>query len=173
MKEKQRKYRRKYKEKQNQNRDLNTQFETPTNGDLYNYSNRMQKSRALKTFRDALPRTPMCRLKLLQNYLKTKSPTTAKIIDTMKENEVNIKSRVFQNIKETINQTNRKRTRENLNCRQKLFAAMYGDNVRKHKGVTHLTNKLGIKRQTFKKAMDIRKVTTESNAFIPQEPKRR
>ena len=123
----------KKKEKQKQNSDPDTQFETPTNGDIYNYSNRMQKSKALKQFKDSLPRTPIRRLTLLQNYLKTKPPTAAKIIDKVKENETNIKSSMFQNTKETINQTNRKRTRENLNCCRILLAAMYGENVRKHK----------------------------------------
>ena len=117
------------------------------------FRNRMQRSRAIKALKHSLPATPRRRASVLSSYFKRNSPTVEKLQRTgviysrQERSRKNVETSVLSDLKTALHKTKKKRSTENLQSRNIIFAAITGESVKKSKCKRQLANCLGVHRR--------------------------
>ncbi|CAG2193213.1 unnamed protein product [Mytilus edulis] len=122
--------------------------------DVTNFTNRMQKSRAMKKLKRALPQTPRKKAELLINLLTGKkskqSPTMAKLRqmnivkspDEIENDE--IAKHVLVDVKKVLTHTKAQRSKDSLVTKHIILAAVSGESVTENRCKKKLASKLEV-----------------------------
>lgn len=134
------------------------------------FSNRMEKTRAVRRIKNALPETPTKRVRAVHAYISSKSPTCLEVnsqmgINLSEKDNCKIADTLIENMNTFITSTKRKRTQEARQSMNVLTASLSDDNLKKKK--TCLAKRLGITPRRLRGGKRIRHavLTGEKSCF--------
>lgn len=133
------------------------QNKTKQSSVTYQFTHRMQKSRAVKKMKMSLPDTPRRRVSTLAAYLSTKKTTQSPTVNTLEEMRIirspedieddNVSNCVIRDLSKALNKTRYQRSTDSGLSRNIILAAVSGENIHKQKGKKNLAEKLGVSRK--------------------------
>ena len=125
--------------------------------DIKSFNNRMEKSRAIKKLKTALPKSPMTRAAVLSSYIDEKrEPFSPAVRSVRKLSFGNIANAALSDIKTVIQNVKSQRNDDARSTMNVLTASLNGENVQKKRGVKKLAGILGVKPRTLTGGRKIR-----------------
>lgn len=142
---------------------------TPSNGNETRikssnvFKNRMEKTRAIKRLKDSLPKSPNKRSAVLSTYLSKRSPDSPTVL-VLKSTFSPLETTVIDNIKEVIQSTKMKRSKNALSVMHAVTASVSGESIGTSRCKMKLAKVLGVPARRLSGGKRIRTKILKSEA---------
>ncbi|CAG2242237.1 unnamed protein product [Mytilus edulis] len=138
------------------------------------FKNRMEKARALRKFKEGLPKSPSKRCAVISTYLARRSPRSPTIAN-LKHSVSPVEMAVVADIQEIIKSTKLKRSKNARSVMNSVTASISGENLANSRGKIKLSKNLGLPARRVAGGQRIRSriLKSESSAWALTQQKTR
>ncbi|XP_071127393.1 uncharacterized protein [Mytilus edulis] len=138
------------------------------------FKNRMEKARALRKFKEGLPKSPSKRCAVISTYLARRSPRSPTIAN-LKHSVSPVEMAVVADIQEIIKSTKLKRSKNARSVMNSVTASISGENLANSRGKIKLRKNLGLPARRVAGGQRIRSriLKSESSAWALTQQKTR